>query len=93
MTIFASRFWRWDRSALMTRGRQYYQSQIEQRLPWIKQVSVRKQWPDELKIHLVEYVPIARWNDQHMVDADGNSFSVPRERTCQQAKFSNVVWP
>ncbi|MBK4785436.1 MAG: cell division protein FtsQ [Pantoea sp. Pent] len=52
------------------------QQQIE-RLPWIKQVSVRKQWPDELKINLVEYVPVARWNDSHMVDADGVSFSVP----------------
>ncbi|MDV5355220.1 cell division protein FtsQ [Kosakonia sp. SMBL-WEM22] len=59
------------------------QSQIE-RLSWIKQASVRKQWPDELKIHLVEYVPIARWNDQHMVDADGNAFSVPAERTSKQ---------
>lgn len=52
------------------------QQQIE-RLPWIQQVSVRKQWPDELKIHLVEYVPVARWNDLHLVDADGKSFSVP----------------
>lgn len=52
------------------------QQQIE-RLPWIQQVSVRKQWPDELKIHLVEYVPVARWNDLHMVDADGKSFTVP----------------
>ncbi|MFC0142286.1 cell division protein FtsQ [Erwinia mallotivora] len=52
------------------------QQQIE-RLPWIQQVSVRKQWPDELKIHLVEYVPVARWNDLHMVDAQGKSFSVP----------------
>lgn len=52
------------------------QQQIE-RLPWIKQVSVRKQWPDELKINLVEFVPVARWNDSHMVDADGVSFSVP----------------
>ncbi|MDJ0039344.1 cell division protein FtsQ [Pantoea allii] len=52
------------------------QQQIE-RLPWIKQVSVRKQWPDELKIHLVEYTPVARWNDSHMVDSDGVSFSVP----------------
>jgi len=52
------------------------QQQIE-RLPWIKQVSVRKQWPDELKIHLVEYTPVARWNDLHMVDAEGNAFSVP----------------
>ncbi|WP_312687281.1 cell division protein FtsQ [Kosakonia sp.] len=67
----------------MTQDVNIIQSQIE-RLPWIKQASVRKQWPDELKIHLVEYVPIARWNDQHMVDVDGNSFSVPAERTSKQ---------
>jgi len=67
----------------MTQDVNIIQSQIE-RLPWIKQASVRKQWPDELKIHLVEYVPIARWNDQHMVDSDGNAFSVPAERTSKQ---------
>lgn len=38
------------------------QSQIECLL-WIKQVSVRKQWFDELKIYLVEYVLIVCWND------------------------------
>ncbi|MBG6248961.1 MULTISPECIES: cell division protein FtsQ [Symbiopectobacterium] len=63
----------------MTQDVDVIQQQIE-RLPWIKQASVRKQWPDELKIHLVEYVPVARWNDQLMVDAEGNSFSVPAER-------------
>lgn len=52
------------------------QQQIE-RLPWIKQVSVRKQWPDELKINVVEFVPVVRWNDSHMADADGVSFSIP----------------
>ncbi|AFJ48326.1 cell division protein FtsQ [Shimwellia blattae] len=67
----------------MTQDVNIIQQQIE-RLPWIKQVSVRKQWPDELKIHLVEYVPIARWNDQHMIDADGVSFGVPVERTAKQ---------
>ncbi len=67
----------------MTQDVNIIQSQIE-RLPWIKQASVRKQWPDELKIHLVEYVPIARWNDQHMMDMDGNSFSVPADRTSKQ---------
>ncbi|ADO49874.1 cell division protein FtsQ [[Enterobacter] lignolyticus] len=67
----------------MTQDVNIIQSQIE-RLPWIKQASVRKQWPDELKIHLVEYVPIARWNDQHMVDADGNAFSVPADRASKQ---------
>lgn len=67
----------------MTQDVDIIQQQIE-RLPWIKQASVRKQWPDELKIHLVEYVPIARWNDQHLVDAQGNAFSVPAERTSKQ---------
>ncbi len=60
------------------------QQQIE-RLPWIKQVSVRKQWPEELKIHLVEYVPVARWNDVHMVDADGVSFSMPASHIGKEA--------
>ncbi|WP_409308174.1 cell division protein FtsQ [Pectobacterium sp. B1J-3] len=63
----------------MTQDVNVIQQQIE-RLPWIKQASVRKQWPDELKIHLVEYVPVARWNDLLMVDAEGNAFSVPAER-------------
>ncbi|MDR0805699.1 MAG: cell division protein FtsQ [Enterobacteriaceae bacterium] len=49
-------------------------------LTWIKQVSVRKQWPDELKIHIVEYVPYARWNDLQLIDKDGNVFSVPADR-------------
>ncbi|PVZ88872.1 cell division protein FtsQ [Serratia sp. S1B] len=67
----------------MTQDVNIIQQQIE-RIPWIKQVSVRKQWPDELKINLVEYVPVAHWNDLHMVDADGKSFSVPLERLGKQ---------
>ncbi|MBS0055048.1 cell division protein FtsQ [Yersinia sp. Marseille-Q3913] len=67
----------------MTQDVNIIQQQIE-RLPWIQQASVRKQWPDELKIHLVEYVPFARWNDLHMVDEQGRSFSVPSERIGNQ---------
>lgn len=55
----------------MTQDVNIIQQQIE-RLPWIQQASVRKQWPDELKIHLVEYVPFARWNDLHMIDEQGD---------------------
>lgn len=64
----------------MTQDVDVIQKQIE-RLPWIKQASVRKQWPDELKIHVVEYVPVARWNDMRLVDAEGKPFSVPAGRT------------
>ncbi|ACR67960.1 cell division protein FtsQ [Edwardsiella ictaluri 93-146] len=64
----------------MTQNVDVIQQQIE-RLPWIKQASVRKQWPNELKIHVVEYVPVARWNDLRLVDNNGKSFSVPADRT------------
>lgn len=67
----------------MTQNVDVIQQQIE-RLPWIKQASVRKQWPNELKIHVVEYVPVARWNDLRLVDSDGKSFSVPADRTGKQ---------
>ncbi|MDC9597744.1 cell division protein FtsQ [Xenorhabdus anantnagensis] len=53
-------------------------------LPWIRQVTVRKQWPDELKIHLVEYVPYARWNDTKLLDAEGRVFSLPMERNANK---------
>ncbi|AEW44321.1 cell division protein FtsQ [Serratia symbiotica str. 'Cinara cedri'] len=58
--------------------------QVEQ-IPWIKQVSVRKEWPDKLKIHLVEYAPVASWNDLYMIDADGISFSEPSEWVRKQS--------
>lgn len=57
--------------------------QIE-RITWVKQASVRKQWPDELKIHLVEYVPVAHWNDSLMMDAEGKLFSISAERLGKQ---------
>lgn len=64
----------------MTQDVSGIQEQMEG-LPWIRQVTVRKEWPDELKIHLVEYVPYVRWNDTHMLDAEGNVFSLPIERS------------
>ncbi|BET97937.1 cell division protein FtsQ [Xenorhabdus taiwanensis] len=64
----------------MTQDVNVIQEQIEQ-LPWIRQITVRKQWPDELKIHLVEYVPYARWNDTQLLDAEGRVFSLPIERS------------
>lgn len=50
------------------------------RLPWIKQVSVRKQWPDRLIVHIVEYQPSYFWNEFFLLDKDGALFSVPKER-------------
>ncbi|MDF7667136.1 FtsQ-type POTRA domain-containing protein [Orbaceae bacterium ESL0727] len=50
------------------------------RLPWVKQASIRKQWPDRLLVHVVEYVPAFYWNDLFLLDKDGEMFSVPLDR-------------
>lgn len=50
------------------------------RLRWIKQASVRKQWPDRLIVHITEYQPVYFWNDVFLLDNDGVVFSVPMER-------------
>lgn len=68
----------------MTQDVNMIQQRIK-RLPWIKQASVRKQWPNKLTIHLVEYVPVARWNDFYMLDNSGKIFSVPKQYIDKQS--------
>lgn len=45
-----------------------------QSLPWVASVSVRRSWPHTLYINLVEEVPVARWNDAGLLDAQGRVF-------------------
>ncbi len=44
-------------------------------LPWVKQVSVRKQWPDLIKAYIVEYKANAIWNSNALLNADGKVFN------------------
>ena len=37
--------------------------------------SVRKQWPNRLKVYLVEQTPVARWNEDLMLNPYGESFN------------------
>jgi cell division protein FtsQ len=44
------------------------------RIPWVNSVALRRQWPDRLEVELTEHQPLARWNDQGLVDSDGAVF-------------------
>lgn len=46
-------------------------------LPWIAQVSVRKQWPETIKVFVVEHQPEATWNNQVIVNPQGEVFNAP----------------
>jgi cell division protein FtsQ len=46
-------------------------------LPWVREASVRRVWPDSLHVAIVEREPVARWNDDSLMEADGTLFEPP----------------
>ncbi|KGJ91251.1 cell division protein FtsQ/DivIB [Colwellia psychrerythraea] len=43
-------------------------------LPWVYSVAVRKQWPNELKIYVVDQKPVAFWNGNFLINQLGQVF-------------------
>lgn len=43
-------------------------------LPWVYQVAIERQWPDRLKINVVEQTVFARWSDKGYLNQDGELF-------------------
>ena len=43
-------------------------------VPWVAQADVRRQWPHTLYISVTEEVPVARWNGDGLMDAQGRVF-------------------
>jgi cell division protein FtsQ len=43
-------------------------------LPWVYRVSVRKKWPDTLNVHVTEQAVVARWNDEKLLNVQGQIF-------------------
>ena len=43
-------------------------------LPWVAQVSIRKQWPDLIKVYLVEHKASAIWNGNALLNLSGDVF-------------------
>lgn len=45
-----------------------------EKLPWVRQVQVRRQWPDRLDITFEEHLPLARWGAAALVNSYGEVF-------------------
>lgn len=50
------------------------------KLPWVYSVSVRKKWPNELKIYVVDQTPIALWNGDFLINQQGKAFQADTKR-------------
>ncbi len=45
------------------------------KLPWARDASVRRRWPDGLEVVLEEHTPLARWNDNALLNRYGEVFT------------------
>jgi cell division protein FtsQ len=48
-------------------------------LPWVYSVAVRKQWPNEVKIYIVDQTPIALWNGDFILNKFGKAFQAEKK--------------
>jgi cell division protein FtsQ len=45
------------------------------KVPWVRKVALRRQWPQRLDVTVEEHTPFARWNDTGLVNAQGEVFA------------------
>ena len=48
-------------------------------MPWVSTTYVRRTWPDQIDITVVEKVPAARWNQQSLLSIAGELFTPKQE--------------
>jgi cell division protein FtsQ len=49
-------------------------------LPWVYSVAVRKQWPNEVKIYVVDQTPVALWNGDFILNQFGKAFQADNRK-------------
>jgi cell division protein FtsQ len=50
------------------------------KLPWVLNAQVRRNWPDTLEISVQEYVALARWGENGLVDVNGDWFDAASDQ-------------
>jgi len=55
-------------------------------LPWVEDVSVRRQWPDQLLIRVIEKKPVVYWGDNAVLSAKGVLF-VPDKKLSENLPY------
>jgi cell division protein FtsQ len=50
-----------------------------ERVPWVRRVALRRQWPQRLELSVEEHVPLARWNATALVNVEGEVFAADHD--------------
>ena len=51
-----------------------------EKLPWVRKVEVRRQWPARLELEVEEHVALARWGDTALVNSHGEVFEAATDQ-------------
>ncbi len=43
--------------------------------PWVKEVTVKRIWPDALRVIVIEQIPVVRWKDSGLLNSSGEYFA------------------
>ncbi|MDD5383307.1 MAG: cell division protein FtsQ/DivIB [Gallionella sp.] len=54
--------------------------QLLEKLPWVRSVNIRREFPDRLVVQLEEHRVLARWNNSTLVNMQGEVFSADSEQ-------------
>ena len=52
-----------------------------EKLPWVRKVDVRRQWPDRIDVVVEVHQPLARWGDAGLVNVQGEVFAATSDAT------------
>lgn len=61
--------------------------------PWVRQVSVRRVWPNELHVDIEEQQPLAFWNENQMINTWGEVFTANRAVLAEDMKLPQFYGP
>jgi cell division protein FtsQ len=68
-------------AAVATVGSGFFNTRVDavsaavKQIPWVAQADVRREWPHTLHVEIVEEAPVARWNGDGLMDAQGRVFA------------------
>jgi cell division protein FtsQ len=62
-------------------------------VPWVRRASVRRIWPDRLRVALEEHQPVALWGDERLLNASGEVFTANVVEAEEQGPLPSLNGP
>ena len=62
-------------------------------IPWVKDVSVKREWPNQLKIFLYLHKPVALWGEQEVLSQDGVIFEENQAVAESEGELPRIYGP